>query len=181
MDLWFISYGQGCGSVLISSGSGSSILWWTPIRIWIRIQSGSRALMTKNWKKITAEKKIKFFFYQTAIYLSLGLHKVCPSYRRSLQLSKEAIQHFTKHELLQIFLLLWVIFALLDPDPLTRLNPDQIRIRNPDRTVMLLMRANPLRMQGGGGWALEIETFLGSVKWHRAGRRVQFGALKYVK
>jgi hypothetical protein len=23
--------------------------------------SGSRALMTKNWKKITAEKKIKFF------------------------------------------------------------------------------------------------------------------------
>jgi hypothetical protein len=38
------------------------------------------------------------------------------------------------------FLLLWVIFALLDPDPdpLTRLNPDpiririRIRIRNPD-------------------------------------------------
>ncbi len=26
-------------------------------------------------------------------------------------------------------LLLWVIFALLDPDPLTRLNPDPIRIR----------------------------------------------------
>jgi hypothetical protein len=25
---------------------------------------------------------------------------------------------------------LWVIFALLDPDPLTRLNPDPIRIRN---------------------------------------------------
>jgi hypothetical protein len=39
----------------------------------------------------------------------------------------------------KIFLLLWVIFALLDlepdpdPDPLTRLNPDPIRIqiRNP--------------------------------------------------
>ena len=33
----------------------------------------------------------------------------------------------------KIFLLLWVIFALLDPDPLTRLNPDpiRIRIRNP--------------------------------------------------
>ncbi len=28
-------------------------------------------------------------------------------------------------------LLLWVIFALLDPDPLIRLNPDPIRIRNP--------------------------------------------------
>ncbi len=47
-----------------------------PIWIRFRIQSGSRALMTKNWKKIT------------------GLHKERPSYRRSLQLSKEAIQHF---------------------------------------------------------------------------------------
>jgi hypothetical protein len=34
---------------------------------------------------------------------------------------------------LNFFLFLWVIFALLDPDPLTRLNPDpiEIRIRNP--------------------------------------------------
>jgi hypothetical protein len=30
----------------------------------------------------------------------------------------------------------------------------------------------------GGGWALEIETFLVSVKWHRAIRRVPFGAQK---
>ncbi len=60
----------------------------------IRIQSGSRALMTKNWKKITDEKNLIFFLSKTKIYLSLGLHKVSPSYRRSLQLSKEAIQHF---------------------------------------------------------------------------------------
>ncbi len=55
---------QGFGSVFIFSGSGSgSRGWgWRPIRI--RIQSGSRALMTKNWKKMTAEKKIKFFFDQ---------------------------------------------------------------------------------------------------------------------
>jgi hypothetical protein len=33
-------------------------------------QSGSRALMTKNWKKITAEKKLNFFLSKTAIYLS---------------------------------------------------------------------------------------------------------------
>jgi hypothetical protein len=35
------------------------------------------------------------------------------------------------------FFLLWVIFALLDPDPLTRLNPDPvwIRIRNPGRDI----------------------------------------------
>ncbi len=49
--------------------------------------------MTKNCKKI--QLKIFFIFGQkTIIYLSLGLHKERPSYRRSLQLSKEAIQHF---------------------------------------------------------------------------------------
>jgi hypothetical protein len=31
--------------------------------------------------------------------------------------------------------------------------------------IMLLMRANPLLGQVGGGWALEILTVLGS-KWH---------------
>jgi hypothetical protein len=39
--------------------------------------------------------------------------------------------------------------------------------------VMLLMRG-----QVGVGWVLEIETFLGPVKWHRAVRRVPFGAQK---
>jgi hypothetical protein len=34
---------------------------------------------------------------------------------------------------------------------------------------------NLLRGQVGGGWALEIETFLGPVKQHRAVRRVPFG------
>jgi hypothetical protein len=45
-------------------------------------------------KKITAEKKFNVFGSKTTIYLSLGLRKERPSYRRSLQLSKEAIQHF---------------------------------------------------------------------------------------
>jgi hypothetical protein len=40
------------------------------------------------------------------------------------------------------------------------------------------MRAGPLRGQGGGGCALKIETILGPVKWHRAVRRVSFGAQK---
>ncbi len=43
---------------------------------------------------------------------------------------------------------------------------------------MFLMRADPLRGQVGGGWALEIESLLGPVKWHRANRRVPFGAQK---
>jgi hypothetical protein len=44
--------------------------------------------------------------------------------------------------------------------------------------VLLLMRAESIRGQVGVGWALEIETFLGLVKWHRADRRVPFGAQK---
>jgi hypothetical protein len=55
-----------------------------------RIQGFNDQKLEKN-----AEKKIYIFFLtKTAIHLSLGLHKVCPSYKRSLQLSKEAIQHF---------------------------------------------------------------------------------------
>jgi hypothetical protein len=80
-----------------------------------------------------------FFLSKTAIYLSLGLHKVCPSYRRSLQFSKEAIQH-PKHELLPIivyfcgsFLPSWIRIRIPntdpDPDPQTQLNTDPIRIR----------------------------------------------------
>ncbi len=68
----------------------------------------------QKFKKIYSWKK-------TTIYLSPGLHKWCPSYRRSLQLSKENIKPFKTWNF-SIFLLLWVIFALLDPDP--------IRIRN---------------------------------------------------
>ncbi len=42
--------------------------------------------------------------------------------------------------------------------------------------VMVLMRADPLRRQVGGGLALEIE---GPVKWHRAIWRVSFGAQQH--
>ncbi len=111
------STGSGLWIRIHFSGSGSRVWGWRPIRIRIRIQSGSRALMTKNRKKITSENYIfNFFKSKIAIYLSLGLHKVCPSYRRSLQLSKEAIQHFKTWTFTNFCLLLWVIFALLDPD-----------------------------------------------------------------
>jgi hypothetical protein len=39
---------------------------------------------------------------------------------------------------------------------------------------MLLMRQASITR--GGGWALEIESFLGPVELHRADRRVPFGA-----
>ncbi len=72
---------------------------------------------------------------KNAIYLSLGLHKESLSYRRSLQLSIEAIQHFktwtfqTNFYLCGSFLPSWIRIPNTDPDPLTRLNPDPIRIR----------------------------------------------------
>ncbi len=35
--------------------------------------------------------------------------------------------------------------------------------------LMVLMRADPLQGHVGGGWALEILTLLGPVKWHVPG------------
>jgi hypothetical protein len=41
---------------------------------------------------------------------------------------------------------------------------------------MFWRRGYTLRGEVGGGWALEFPSFLGPVKWHRADRRVPFGA-----
>jgi hypothetical protein len=60
----------------------------------IRIQSGSGVFMTKNWKKFTAKKNTTNFWINGYRYLSLGLHKGRPSYKRNLQLSKGNILHF---------------------------------------------------------------------------------------
>jgi hypothetical protein len=56
---------QRCGSALVS------------VRIWRFCQcgAGSRVLMSKHWKKCTAEKKQPFFRSKIAICLHLGLHK----------------------------------------------------------------------------------------------------------
>jgi hypothetical protein len=67
----------------------------------IRIQGFNNQKLKKNysWKFFYI-----FFWSKTAIYLSLSLHKVCPSYRRSR-------------------------IPNTDPDPQTQLNTDPIRIR----------------------------------------------------
>jgi hypothetical protein len=56
--------------------------------------SGSRVLMTNNRKNLQLENIFNFYDQKIAIYLSLGLNKGRPSYRRSLQPSKENIKHF---------------------------------------------------------------------------------------
>jgi hypothetical protein len=71
------------------------------IRIWIKHfflcadpDSGS-GFDDLKLKKIYSWKFLFLVSLSTiAIYLSLGLHKGRPSYRRSLQPSKEKIQHF---------------------------------------------------------------------------------------
>ncbi len=71
------------------------------------------------WPKFTAEKK--FWGSKTTICLSLGLHKRRPSYRRSLQPSKENIKHFKTWNFLiffyfcRSFLASWI--RILNPDP----------------------------------------------------------------
>jgi hypothetical protein len=59
-----------------------------------------------------------FFGSKIAIYLSPGLPKIRPSYRRSRTYSA------SKHENSSLFLFLWVIFALLGPDRATQINAD---------------------------------------------------------
>jgi hypothetical protein len=66
----------------------------------------------KNWKNLQLKKCD--FFYQIATYLFLGLHKRCPSFRRSLQPLRR--EHQTLHNM-KIANFLWVLFVLLDPDP----------------------------------------------------------------
>ncbi len=55
----------------------------------------------KNWKKLTAKKKLFFLHQKTTIYLSLSLQKGRPSYRRSPP--KENIQHFKTWNFLIFF------------------------------------------------------------------------------
>ncbi len=88
-----------------------SVLWiriqWIRVEIriqhfkWIRIRTQIQGFYDQKLKKII---QLKFFFVsKIAIFLSLGLHKGHPSYRRSLQPSKRNNQHFKRWNLLTIF------------------------------------------------------------------------------
>jgi hypothetical protein len=73
--------------------------------------------MEKNLQNIFLKQKLQF---TTALYLSLRLHKGRPSklQEKSSALKKEhpALQNM---KFLYFFLFWWVIFVLLDSDPLT--------------------------------------------------------------
>ncbi len=64
---------------------------------------GSRVWWPKIEKNLELEIYFLFFWSIIAIYLSLGLHKGHPSYRRSLQPSKENIQYLKTWKFLTFF------------------------------------------------------------------------------
>ncbi len=82
----------------------------------MRIRIQIHGFDDQNWKKIYSWKTVILFKSKIAIYLSLGLHKGRPSYRRSRRASKEN----TAKKFLNFFLFLWVNFDLLD---LIRIQP----------------------------------------------------------
>jgi hypothetical protein len=76
--------------------------------------------MTKNWKKITTEKNIKFFF--------IKLQFTYPeAFIKNVQVTEEAFSSQKKTS--NTFLPSWIRIQIPDPDPLIRLNPDPIRFR----------------------------------------------------
>ncbi len=97
----------------------------------IRIQGFDDQKLKKNY---SWNFFYNFFLSKTAIYLSLGLHKVCPSYRRSLQLSKEAIQHFKTWTFTNFF----YFFGSFLPSWIRIHRPDWIRIQSRSGSATLV-------------------------------------------
>ncbi len=100
--------------------------------------SGSRVWWSEIEKNLQLEIWFLFFWSKIAIYLSLCLHKGCPSYRRSLQPSKVNIQHFKRWKCCPFFYFLgafftsWIrirnLYADPDPDPTAQINADPCRL-----------------------------------------------------
>ncbi len=67
-------------------------------------------------RKLTKSNKKNIFWYKIAIYLSLCIPKRRPIYREAFSPQKRT-SSTSKHEISYFFIFLWVIFALLDPDP----------------------------------------------------------------
>jgi hypothetical protein len=120
------TFGQGFGSIFIWYGSGSSILGW----------------IGTSWKKnyIFLDQKLG------TVYLSLGLNKRTSKLQKNPSALKREHPELQNMKFLNFFLLF--IFALLnpntDPDPLTWLNldPIRIRIRNPAFGKIILRKWN---------------------------------------
>ncbi len=126
---WHRSY-QCFGSGFIDSESGLSILGWI---LNTNLDPGFR--WPKTEKNVQLTKRIRYFLNKKLLftYSKVSIRDVrrpTSNYRRRLPSALKR-EHPTLQNMkfLNFFLFLWVIFALLDPDPLTWLNPNTIRIR----------------------------------------------------
>ncbi len=104
--------------------------------------------MTKNWKKITAEKKFNFFFTypEASIKYVQVTEDACSSQKRPSNTSKHEL--FKKNfYFCGSFLPSWIRIRIPipDPDPLARLTTDpiRIRIRNPGPKALMLLLIVP--------------------------------------
>ncbi len=86
--------------------------------LWIRI--GLSPDLKFWWQKVTKFyrwKILKNLCIKNYNFLSIGVHEGRPSYRRNFQPSKKNIQQLKAWNFYTFFQFLWVIFALLGPDP----------------------------------------------------------------
>ncbi len=92
-------------------------------------------------KKLQLKISFHFFGYKTTSYLSLGLHKGLQDTKEAFS-SQKRTSSTSNHEISEFFfyfcgsflpswIRIWIRIPNTDPvpDPLTRLNPDPIRIR----------------------------------------------------
>jgi hypothetical protein len=89
--------------------------------------SSRRLSPLQNLKRIYNWKKLKIFLSKISFYLTVDLHKGRQSYRRSLQPSKENIQHFKTWNLLNFF---YFYSSFLPSCILDHCGSMRIRIRN---------------------------------------------------
>ncbi len=78
-------------------------------------RSGSKFLTIKHRKILRAENNSIFYSLKNCNLISLSLHEGLPSYRRSLQLSKENTLALQNMKFIHFFYFC-VNFVLLDPD-----------------------------------------------------------------
>ncbi len=128
---------SGSGSIPLTGGSGSGTLVSLPhshrsgfrIRIHlIRIQSGSRVVMTKNWRrKIQLKKKREKKFGSNYKLPSLSLHKKRPKLQKKPAALKREHPALPNMKFINFF---FYCGSFL-PSWLTRLNPDPISDLDP--------------------------------------------------
>jgi hypothetical protein len=120
------------GSMFIETGS--KLFWGSLIRIRIPYPE---FWCPEIWK-FTVEKICKLCYKNYRIYRTYkGSYEGQPSSRRSLlQLSRDNFQLFKTWNF-RFLLLFFGLFAFLDPDPRTQLNPEPsgLRIRTPRITI----------------------------------------------